>query len=463
MNRRNFLLKYALLILMSIILFLMDILGVKMLLQRIFSINNIDESVDGQNGGKSTVLVNVENFPIQIPEKDDTARVQRAIDSISSGVVEFPRNKILTIGTIIISNKNNFRITGGRLRLHGKDTVAFKLVGMLNNLEIDHCWIKGDGVVTSGHKGIYNESGQSVTNFNYHHNVISDVIVGISLNADLSGTYDKGTIEKNSLSNILGVNPGQGYGIHLANATNINVFNNTIDKAQRHSIYQAKGGRGVKIIKNTITNHRQGIANSTYRASLNILRSNDVIVEANTFKNCFDGCILVSGDSNTFFGCKDISIINNKIVNPKNSVSAIIIGEQGIPFYLTDGVKITGNKITIDNYKGGGLIRLLNGKNIEIANNSLLVLNLTKPCLGIELNDRYIVDATHADNIKCHDNVFEFQGKSLGTTQAYRIGTKFCIGTMKVDIKTNTYINIGKYTDIYVSTVVTNPNLKYAQ
>lgn len=407
--------------------------------------------------------VDVDSFKIQTPEVDDTARIQRALDSVSSNaVIEFPINKTLNISSdLTITNKTNYRITGARLQLSGSMTRAFVVVGTLDNIEIDHCWINGDGVVANQQKGIQNNSGQTVTHFRYHHNFISNVTIAISLNADLSGTYDSGSVDNNFIYNIVGDTSGYGYGIHTANGTNVVIAHNTIDSCQRHSIYQAKGGRGNKIIFNTILNHRKTNAAALYRPAINCIRSSGVLIMGNTFKDCYDCCLIVGGDSPGGFACSDIDVINNKVINPQNNVAPFMIGEQILATSLIDGARFLGNKVMIDTWMGGSIFKFYNGKNIEIANNYMVINGITQSITGIELNDSYVTDNNQADNLNFHDNTFDFEGTTFGTSKGHHIGTKYAGGTMNIEVRNNTYRNSSNYTPVYFASANANTNLSY--
>jgi hypothetical protein len=408
----------------------------------------------------NTIYVNVESFKRQIPELDDTLRVMRAINSVNSGVIVFPTNKELIVSTLEIKDKTNFRLTGARLKLKGDNVTAFNPVGTISGLEIDHCFITGDGLTSSNHRGISNNSGQNISNFNYHHNVIKDVVVGISLNADLSGTYHNGEVSHNYIKNIVGVLAGQGYGIHNANGTNVNIHHNVLDGVQRHSIYQAKGGAGTRIDYNTIINHRLGVSNLTTRAGLTILRSSEITLTGNTFSNCFDGCINISGENvSSMLGCTDIYISDTTIKNCGNIVPQVTIGEQLIPTYLVDNVHFRNTKFISNSHIGGSFVRYYNGKNITFYDTTFIVKAMPIGFQGFEFNDSHITDITQSDNIKINNTILDLRGYVSGNIRAFFIGNKYATGTMNIELTEVKPNGTTLSNTFYSNTTITNPNI----
>lgn len=392
----------------------------------------------------------------------DTEKINKAIANAPNGS-EIIIDRERDVYGINIKDKSDLKITGGgTLNLIGDGAYGFKLIGEVPNVEIETLMLKGSSDPLSNQYGVTSSSGQNIVGVYIHDLNIQDVNVGISLNADLSGTYDSARITRNKLKNMKGTDPGAGYGIHLANATNTIVEGNEIDGAQRHSIYQAKGGKGNQIKRNTIKNHRLGVATASYRPALYIARSNHVKVEDNLLIDCYDGCIMVSGDSTTGYGTSDIDIVGNTIINPRNVVSPIICGEQMIPSVLTQRVNFMLNNIIYNNYPGGAMFKFLNGMDIKFALNNLTALSVNGTTVfGVELSDNFIADAAQANNIKLHQNTFNFQG-NLGSSRGHHVGIKYAAGWMYVDIRNSSYIG-GVYNSIEFGAPVTNPNLTYAQ
>lgn len=391
-----------------------------------------------------------------------TEKINIAIANAPSGS-EIIIDREYDVYGIDIKDKSNLKITGGStLNLIGDGAYGFKLIGNVQNVEIENLSLKGSKDFLSKQYGITSSSGQNIVGAYIHDLNIQDVNAGISLNADLSGVYDNARVVGNKLKNMMGTEPGNGYGIHLANATNSIVEGNEIDGAERHSIYQAKGGKGNLIKRNTIKNHRLGAASGSYRPALYVARSSHVKVEDNLLIDCYDGCIMVSGDSTTGYGASDIDIIGNTIINPRNVVSPIICGEQMVPSVLTQRVNFMLNNIIYNNYPGGAMFKFLNGLDIKFALNNLTALGVNGTTVfGVELSDNFIADANQANGIKLHQNTFNFQG-SLGSSRAHHVGVKYASGLMYVDIRNSSYIG-SIYNSIEFGAPVTNPNLTYAQ
>ncbi|GAB6483366.1 hypothetical protein bcgnr5371_57490 [Bacillus cereus] len=391
-----------------------------------------------------------------------TEKINKAIAKAPDGS-EIIIDREYSVSGIDIKDKSNLKTTGGgTLNLIGDSSYGFKLTGNIRDIEIEKMTIKGSNDFLALQHGITSSSGQNIIGVSIHDLVIENVAVGISLNADLSGVYDNARVFKNRLKNMKGTLPGEGYGIHLANATNTIVEENEIDGAQRHSIYQAKGGKGNRIKKNTIKNHRLGSADGTYRPALYIARSRNVIVEDNLLIDCYDGCIMISGDSTTGYITTDIDVLKNTIINPKNVVSPIICGEQIIPSALTQRVNFSMNNVIYNTYPGGAVFKFLNGIDIKILLNNITVLGVDgKSVFGVELSDNFISDSSHANNIKIHQNTFNFQG-DLASSRAHHVGARYTGGSMYVDIRNSSYVG-GVYTDIEFGAAISNPNLTYAR
>lgn len=369
--------------------------------------------------------------------------------------------------SLTITNKTYIRITGG-----GKITIpsgianvtAFEMVGTCDNIEIDHLEIAGDGVTTTQY-AIANNSGQTISNVKVHDCYIHDVVVGISLNADLGGSFKYASIHNNKLYNIIGSNPGQGYGIHLAKAYYVDVFANFIDSCQRHSIYQATGyDVGVNIHNNIIFNHRDTVAILSPRASIQCLRSSGVHIHSNSIIDYKDGGILIGHDTSASQNCYDIDVYNNKFINRKNAVSSIYVGEQAAPgTYYTYDVRIYNNKIITDNsVSGGGTdIYVFNGKGIDIYDNKIKSINEGGTRYGIQVgNNSFIAKADDCNYITVNNNVFELEG-TLTNVRCILFIADVCATFKPTILSKNNRLIASSGTLYYPETTVTNEFLVY--
>jgi hypothetical protein len=120
------------------------------------------------------ISINIEKFPLQIPEIDDSARFTRALNALgpNGGTIILPQGKTYT-GTFLI-NKSNIRLTGGGIlkgviQLYGTDTTGVSRFGSTGtgDIYIEGITIDGeksrDGITC---KWVY---GVTITNVTFTH------------------------------------------------------------------------------------------------------------------------------------------------------------------------------------------------------------------------------------------------------------------------------------------------------
>lgn len=403
---------------------------------------------------------------------DDTTAIQTAINALQNGQsLYFPNGTYVTNTGFTITNKSNIRITGKStiaLTSASSSAYIFQLVGTIDNLEIDGLTFVGDALTVGNQTGIGCASGQTISNTRFHDLNISNLNVGISHNANLSGSWDKGLCYNNSLKNITGTASGSGYGIHIAKATNIRVYDNVIDNASRHSIYQASGVNVNNIIHNNlIVNHRSTVADNSYRFAIVCSRSSDVTISNNKFLNCYDGQVEVSHDTADAQDCDNVLVIGNTFTNRKNIVPSIIIGEQLIPT-TKETAKITIQNNVFDcsytDVLTSNDILLLNGNNVYIEDNKFRRWNVagTNPTYNFVTigYDTYLSSDSQIYNIFTRNNICTADVLSTNSYFAY-VSQRLCSGSSLYLVKNNTLSKITGETFFPITPTNVNSKLKF--
>lgn len=133
-----------------------------------------------------------------------------------------------------------------------------------------------------------------IANIQVYNNVINGFMAGIELTNDNAlGSLSDSIVYNNEIKNCLGSNPGEGYGIHLANARNCIVSGNIVENCERHAIYNAYGENNI-IINNEIKDHCRDLEIYNLLAAVEIGRkSKNIVVKGNTFLRCNNVCLLV--------------------------------------------------------------------------------------------------------------------------------------------------------------------------
>lgn len=396
---------------------------------------------------------------------DDTAALQSAINALASGDTLVIGGNCKITSSLTVTNKTRVRITGkGIITLNGATgDYIFKLVGTIDDLEIDSLTLIGTNNAAYSQVAVGNDSGQTISNVKFHDLTISQINVGISLNANLSGSYTKAWVYNNSLKDILGTASGQGYGIQLAKATYCHIYENTIDNASRHSIYHGAGTNVNNVIAdNTIINHRSTVADATYKCAIVVSRSSNVTVTGNKLYNYSDGGMEISHVTTDSASCSNILVYGNSFVNRQNNVPDVIVGEQAVPgSYSTYKIDIKANMFDTDVSVAGSnpTIYILNGSQINVTNNTVRKYGVTSvlPEFVTLGNDTYATANDDIYSIVVENN----QGTSdavVSATFFTYICTILCTGTSTYSIKNNFYY--GWETEFSFATTPGNPNSK---
>lgn len=381
---------------------------------------------------------------------DDTAAIQAAINGLTSGqTLVFDRNYKVN-GSLTLTSKTRVRLTGkGKVFLSGaaSSSYIFQLVGTCDDVEIDHLTLVGDNNSGYTQTAIGCNSGQTISNTRFHDLNISNINVGISHNANLSGSWTGGLCYNNTLDNCLGTVSGSGYGIQMAKATRIKVYGNTINNSGRHSIYQAAGVNCNNIIENNIiTNHRSTVGDGSFRCAIVVARSSDVSVLNNKVYAAKDGCMEIAQVTADSANCTNILVEGNTFTNRANAVHTILIGEQAKPgSYTTSYVTICGNTFDDDLSVTAALppnIYILNGTNLTIENNRFTRRNVTSSLsAGILLGDNtYLNNSLDVQNCSIRNNVATADANT-GTNGFVTVCSTVSTGSNNYWVKDNTALN----------------------
>jgi hypothetical protein len=396
---------------------------------------------------KLAQYVSVEDFgAVGDGVTNDTTAIQAAITSLVSGqTLMFSKNYKIT-AALTITNKSRVRLSGkGRVFFSGAPSgdYIFTMIGTIDNLEIDSLTLEGDNNIAYSQGAIGNNSGQTISNTSFHDLTIKNINVGISHNANLSGSYTGGLCYNNYLENISGTVAGSGYGIQAARAYNLKIYGNTINNASRHSIYIGRGQNLACLIENNvIINHRKDVFDASIRAAIDCGRVSGVTIMGNTFRDCYDGQIYLGQDTSTTDDCADILVIGNKFGTPKNAVPCIWLGEQLVPT-TNEMFKIDVLDNTFEQdatLTTSSCILLLNGNQITVKNNRLRVYSVASTLpIFMEVGDtRYISSDTHIGDITVNDNVATSdKGSTVANSRLLYIVDQLCTGASRYTAKNN--------------------------
>ena len=426
--------------------------------------NSVSTNVEA----KLSEYVTVEDFgAIGDGTTNDTTKIQNAINALQSGqTLVFDKDYKIT--GLQISNKSRIRLTGkGRVFLSGASSSAyiFQLIGTIDDLEIDHLTLVGDGNSGYTQCAIGCNSGQTISNTRFHDLNISDINVGISHNANLGGSWDKSVCYNNSLKDIGGTVAGSGYGIHMAKATNVRVYDNVIDNASRHSIYQGSGVNVNNIIHNNlIINHRSTVADASYRCAISCSRSSNVTISNNKFYNCYDGQIEIAHETSSTQDCSNILVIGNTFTNRKNVVPSILVGEQLTPT-SNQTFKVTIQDNVFDcsyaDASGSDDINVLNGYNIYIEGNKFRRYSYSGS-LSVEFialgENSYLSADNQLYDLVVRNNIASIDSAASAARFCY-VCTRLCTGTSAYLVKDNYLTNVGSM--FYFAATPTNLNSKF--
>lgn len=417
---------------------------------------------------------------------DDTIAIQAALDAGNGARVQLERGKNYLVKNLKINNKDGliFDGNGAKLTLTGNFGVltvrpGIEIAGTSSHIQVINHRIVGNGVEADQHGGVFCASGATLSDIRVVSNSITNTTLGISFSAVGSGSLSGLLYEDNDVDTIIGTASGYGYGLHFAanpaDATGgayapsgLRIIGNRVRNCYRHSIYHALGAGSV-IIGNTIRDHRLAIGSTgAILSAINVSRSAEVTVGANTVSNFYGGGIYVGGTSNDVAGppttvSRDISVIDNMLIRPLEDIPSIIVGQQtaAIATDYPNGVKIEGNTHFSDQAGVAGFMTIFGGKRCTVSDNHVKITGITTTVSAIRFNGTgegagtadYTDDWTFDDT-----NRFDFTGSS-GTCYVYRLsgaeatGTKMVFRTGAVTNATATFVVTSSVSDPNVSVV----------
>lgn len=307
--------------------------------------------------------------------RDSTAAIQAALDEPAAAkIVSIPPGRYRVTG-LVLRDAHDVRVEGdgATMMLTGAarpgDRMGLRLDGSVRDVTITGLAFEGDGTIEHRHTGVWSSMRARMNDVVLSRLSISDVTLGIGL----AGRLQNIRIERCEITRTVGTEPGYGYGISVSATSdgpaNVDIVNNVVFGATRHSIYQAQG-RGVRIVGNTVLEHRLGVADGNMRPAILIARSSDVEVRDNVIYRYADGGVGVGAAPG--LPATNVSVVGNVVLEPANAVAPIIIGNYTPDAEGSPGVVVVArNRIEGSRRSGEVLIRVLNGAAIDVHDNRL--------------------------------------------------------------------------------------------
>jgi Pectate lyase superfamily protein len=400
---------------------------------------------------------------------DDTKAIQAALTSVPTGTVTFPvTNGCYKSGNLMISNKTDFVLEGNHQEIcwtgtaNADEFIGFQYSGSLTNVTIQNFRLIGDEVLGHRHCGVWGRSGARLVNLRVTGNYIHNVTLGISINAERSGSISRFSVDHNNIDTVLGTEPGSGYGIHHANGSGNpsdgTIEENTIAGTQRHGIYQAKGSR-VLIRKNTILNHRQAVPEivGSPRPAVQIARSTYIAFEDNVIEGAKDGSLQVALQPGTT--CDHITVSGTTITRPVGPQSPVTIGTSD-PQHdgICTNVRFSNSNISYE-LEGSPALQIDSGKHVLVLNNVFSVTSRSREgaVIGLRGYGEGPGTALYTDDVTFSGNKIS-ASRTAGALHALAIYRGAAGAGMHVTFESNTYDVPGD--EFWYEIPAGNPNLK---
>jgi hypothetical protein len=397
---------------------------------------------------------------------DNTAFFQAAIDAASNRVYIEGGDYLVASG-LEIRDRKKLKIYGeGRLYFTPTVDKLFDIVGVVTDFELSGLTMVGvnTNLDATNVTAVGNASGQTITRCVYKDLKINDFNIGISINADLSGSAEDCIVTDCLFSNIEGELPGRGYGVHMSRSSNTLVLNNRFHKTGRHAVYVSNDTFSV-VKNNLITSHRSVVFINQIRAAIFVARGSEgTVIDGNRVSNFKDGAISVTTESGTLHGdMTGIVVTNNTFVNAGNLIQAMSIGVPGNMVTGDDalvGLSVTNNTFVQDhNVFAAPGIYLYNGVGVDITNNKFILQN---PASGnaIVLGSSFTISVDTMNSINVTKNHI-IARNATGTITAVRINPALCTTASIVATARDNTITSNLTGNFYVNNavLVTNQHL----
>ena len=282
---------------------------------------------------------------------DDADYIQRAVNV---GIVIDLENKTYATTKKIDINKSDVTFKNGTINSSSTD-LCLKLSGDIENILIDNITSTSTATITADTRIGFISSDSSNSNFFRNLTIsnctVSGYNVGISVNADFAGSFANVIIKNNLVYNMTGIDPGSGYGIHVANGgtdyTNTKIENNEVYACGRHCIYVARG-RGY-IVRNNYVHNNTETNHGIYKPAVTIARSMDILVENNKIENCLNGLLYVNAELNpsgdyplASYPCKNV-VIRKNILSGSSNLGSLVIGYADSSIAQSDNIIVEEN------------------------------------------------------------------------------------------------------------------------
>ncbi len=376
---------------------------------------------------------------------DDARALNAALQAVPSrgGVLYFPAGVYRTTQGLRLVERSNVTVTGegagSVIKIAGPEApFGVELGGACRNLVIRQLGVIGAATASSVQTGIgtatnSNFSGTGVWIVDCE---VAQVNRGIYLEASPWGAYSDIWISRNRIHDIVGTDSGRGYGIANGGGYDVQITGNHLANCQRHSIYQAAGGRAM-IGHNLIRDHRHGIATGGMWPALVVARSSDVVVAGNLFIGCQDGALSIEPhDTDPTVPSRNIAVIGN--VFRDSGRQDLILGNQNpAGSGPLDTITVMGNTFVRkdDPDSVTEAIRIYGGKHIRIAGNVFRATGGYRVPYAAIVASPYEA-AAGTDHLAIQENSAILVG-DRGTVHFVELGAALCTGAQHVIVSEN--------------------------